>query len=68
MSRKITVITLSALIASAATIALAATLKIDSAKSSVSAVFKQMGVPVEAKFTRFTAQVSFDAAKLQVMF
>ena len=65
MSRKITVITLSALIASAATIALAATLKIDSAKSSVSAVFKQMGVPVEAKFTRFTAQVSFDAAKLQ---
>ena len=58
-------IAVSVVIASTATIALAAALKIDTAKSSVSAVFKQMGVPVEEKFTRFSAQVSFDQAKPQ---
>ena len=42
---------------------MAAPLKIDSSKSSVSAVFKQMGVPVEAKFNKFTALVDYDAAK-----
>jgi polyisoprenoid-binding protein YceI len=35
----------------------------DAAKSSVVAVSKQMGVPVDGKFKRFTAQVSFDPAK-----
>ena len=58
-------IALSALIATTATLAFAATLKVDPAKSTVSAVFKQMGVPVEAKFTRFSAQVTFDNAKPQ---
>ena len=43
--------------------ALAAALKTDTAKSSVSAVFKQMNVPVEAKFRRFNAQIDFDSAK-----
>lgn len=51
------------LLALLATTALAATLKVDPAKSSVSATFRQMGVPVEAKFNRFTAQIDYDAAK-----
>jgi len=38
-------------------------LKTDPAKSSVAAVFKQMNVPVEAKFKKFTAQIDYDAAK-----
>lgn len=42
---------------------IAAPLKIDTAKSSVSAVFKQIGVPVESPFKRFTAQVDYDPAK-----
>jgi polyisoprenoid-binding protein YceI len=41
----------------------AAPLKTDPARSSVSATFKQMGVPVEAKFKQFTAQIDYDAAK-----
>ncbi len=65
MSGKTISIALSALIASTATLALAAAMKIDPAKSAVSAVFKQMGVPVEARFTRFSAQVSYDNAKPQ---
>ena len=43
--------------------AVAVPLKTDPAKSTVSAVFKQMNVPVEAKFTRFNAQIDYDAAK-----
>lgn len=54
---------LPALLALCASVALAAPLKIDAAKSSVSATFRQMGVPVEAKFNRFAAQVDYDAAK-----
>lgn len=41
----------------------AAVLKTDPAKSSVTATFKQMGVPVEAKFRQFTAHIDYDAAK-----
>ena len=41
----------------------AAPLKTDPAKSSVSAVFKQMNVPVEAPFKQFTAQIDYDPAK-----
>ena len=41
----------------------AAVLKTDPAKSSVAAVFKQMNVPVEAKFKTFTAQIDYDAAR-----
>src|SRR6266571_7202285 len=41
----------------------AAPLKTDAAKSTVSAVFKQMNVPVEAPFKKFSAQIDYDAAK-----
>lgn len=44
-------------------IVFAAALKVDPAKSSVSAVFKQMNVPVEAQFRKYTAQIDYDAAK-----
>lgn len=37
--------------------------QVDAAKSRVVAVSKQMGVPVEGKFQRFSAQVSFDPAR-----
>ena len=47
----------------ASAIAGAATLKTDAAKSSVSAVFKQMNVPVEAPFKQFSAQIDYDAAR-----
>lgn len=42
---------------------LAAERAIDPSKSSISAVFTQMGVPVEAPFTRFTGRVDHDPAK-----
>ncbi|HEU4850702.1 MAG TPA: YceI family protein [Telluria sp.] len=44
---------------------LAAPLKTDPANSSVTAVFKQMNVPVEATFRRFTASVDYDPAQPQ---
>ena len=47
----------------ASALAGAAVLKTDPAKSSVAAVFKQMGVPVEASFKSFTAQIDYDAAR-----
>lgn len=43
--------------------AMAAPLKTDPAKSSVAAVFKQMNVPVEAKFKKFAAAIDYDAAR-----
>ncbi|WP_293367610.1 YceI family protein [Nevskia sp.] len=36
---------------------------IDPAKSTISAVFTQIGVPVEAPFTKFTGRVDHDPAK-----
>jgi polyisoprenoid-binding protein YceI len=45
-----------------ALIANAAPLKTDVAHSSISAVFKQMDVPVESNFKRFNAQIDYDAA------
>lgn len=41
----------------------AAVLKTDPAKSTVSATFKQMNVPIESKFKKFTATIDYDAAK-----
>ncbi|MFA9215820.1 MAG: YceI family protein [Sphingomonadaceae bacterium] len=41
----------------------AAALKTDPAKSTVSAVFKQMNVPVEAKFKKYVIAIDYDAAK-----
>lgn len=40
-----------------------AALKVDTAGSSVTAVSRQMGVPVEGKFRKFTAQIDYNAAK-----
>ena len=55
--------TLAVVLAAVATAATAAPLKTDVAKSSVSATFKQMNVPVEAKFKKFSASIDYDAAK-----
>ena len=38
-------------------------LKADLAHSSVAATFKQMNVPVDAKFKKFSASIDYDAAK-----
>ena len=46
------------------TILHAAPLQVDLSKSTVSATFKQMNVPVDANFTKFSAMVDFDANKL----
>jgi len=54
--------TLAALLATTVLAAGAAPLKTDVAHSSVSAVFTQMEAPVESKFTRFNAQIDYDAA------
>lgn len=43
--------------------AIAAVLKTDPAKSSVTAQFRQMNVPVEGKFNRFNAHIDYDSAK-----
>src|SRR4051812_6477663 len=40
-----------------------AALKTNPAKSSISATFKQMNVPVDGKFKKFNAQIDYDAAK-----
>jgi polyisoprenoid-binding protein YceI len=53
---------LAATLLGAALIANAAPLKTDVAHSSVSAVFKQMNVPVESSFKRFDARIDYDAA------
>ena len=47
----------------AGTATLAAPLKVDPGKSSVSATFRQMGVAVDTSFRKFNAQVDYDAAK-----
>lgn len=55
------------LAAALATTGLAANLawaQIDAAKSSVTAVARQIGVPMEGKFKKFDASVDFDPAKL----
>jgi len=59
---KLTRVTLAALLAGVTLAAGAAPLKTDAARSSVSARFTQMDVPVESTFTRFNAQIDYDAA------
>ncbi|BEV13877.1 YceI family protein [Herbaspirillum sp. DW155] len=49
--------------ASFALSAQAAPLKVDAAKSTVVATFKQLNVPVDAKFNKISAAIDFDAAK-----
>ncbi|MBC3935926.1 YceI family protein [Undibacterium sp. CY7W] len=43
--------------------AFAAVLKVDTSKSQVNIVFKQMNVPVDAKFKKFSANIDYNAAK-----
>ena len=43
--------------------ALAAIAKLDTSKSTVGIVFKQMNVPVDAKFKKFSANIDYDHAK-----
>ena len=40
--------------------------QIDTAQSTLTATSKQMNVPVEGKFGKFSAQVSFDPAKVNI--
>jgi polyisoprenoid-binding protein YceI len=51
-----------AVLAGTVLVAVAAPLKTDVAHSSVSATFKQMNVPVESPFKKFTAAIDYDAA------
>ena len=53
----------SAIVAAVAIPALAAVAKLDNAKSTVSIVFKQMNVPVDAKFKKFSANIDYNATK-----
>ncbi|MES2316367.1 MAG: YceI family protein [Pseudomonadota bacterium] len=55
--------TLPAVLLGVALAASAAPLKTDPAKSAVSAVFRQMNVPVESAFKKFSAAIDYDAAK-----
>lgn len=52
-----------AILLAATAVVQAKPLKTDPAASSVAAQFKQMNVPVDAPFKRFTAQIDYDAAK-----
>ena len=52
-----------AIVAVTAIPAFAALAKLDSNKSSVAIVFKQMNVPVDAKFKKFSAAIDYQAAQ-----
>ena len=60
---KLTRCSLTAALLGVALAATAAPLKTDPAKSRVSAVFRQMNVPVESSFKKFSAAIDYDAAK-----
>jgi polyisoprenoid-binding protein YceI len=65
MNRRFVVSTTSALaLAAGAAFCINATAAADPAKSTVSAVFKQMNVPVEGHFNKFAADVHFDPANV----
>ena len=55
-------VTLLAMTLAVTSIAYAA-LRVDNSKSIVTATFKQLNVPVEAKFKQFTASIDYNAAK-----
>ncbi|WP_428852348.1 YceI family protein [Imbroritus primus] len=54
----------SAVLATAALASHLAVAQVDAAKSSVTAVARQIGVPMEGKFKRFDATVNFNTAQL----
>ena len=63
LSAPSTVFALTALLGLAAPQSALAQQKLIPAQSEIGFVSKQMGVPVEGKFKKFDAQISFDAAK-----
>ena len=58
-----TKIFIAAIILAIALPALAAIAKLDTGKSTVGIMFKQMSVPVDAKFKKFTASIDYNSAK-----
>jgi polyisoprenoid-binding protein YceI len=65
LASKVSVVALGAALAAGAAFTASFALNADAAdnaKSTVSAVFKQMNVPVEGKFNKFSADVHFDPA------
>ncbi|MBK9339860.1 MAG: YceI family protein [Rhodoferax sp.] len=64
MKLKLTFLTILAAVASLFSPAVFAQQKLLANQSDVSFTFKQMGVPVDGKFTKFDAQINFDASKL----
>lgn len=64
MKLKLTFLTILAAVASLFSPAVFAQQKLLANQSDVSFTFKQMGVPVDGKFTKFDAQITFDASKL----
>ena len=64
MKLKLTFLTTFAAVASLFSPAVFAQQKLLVNQSDVSFTFKQMGVPVDGKFTKFDAQINFDASKL----
>ncbi|HKT96056.1 MAG TPA: YceI family protein, partial [Paraburkholderia sp.] len=66
LASKVSVVALGAALAAGAaftaSFAMNADAAAEAAKSSVSAVFKQMNVPVEGRFNHFNADVRFDPA------
>ncbi len=58
-----TQILVSTIVVAIAIPALAAISKLDTSKSTVGIVFKQMNVPVDAKFKKFSAVIDYNAAK-----
>ncbi|MDR7333169.1 YceI family protein [Roseateles asaccharophilus] len=54
---------LTAVLIAASALAAQAAATLQPAKSDLSFTFKQMGVPVDGKFTKFDAQLDFDAKK-----
>ena len=52
----------SALVVAMSVPALAAVVRVDNAKSNVAITFKQMNVPVDAKFKKFAATIDYNAA------
>ncbi|MFO1318826.1 MAG: YceI family protein [Burkholderiales bacterium] len=53
-------------LAAASSFAAAAPMIVDAARSEITFVSKQMGVPVEGRFKKFTVQLDFDAKKPEV--
>jgi len=63
MKAKLYGLVLAGVTATSLVAAVVAHAQVDTGKSSVTATSKQMNVPVDGKFNKFTAQITFDPAK-----